>query len=255
MAKQIQLKAITRTERGRSPLKRLRARDVIPAVVYGAHTKPLMIAIATKELEKALHGTGENVLVDLQVEEDGRTNNRLALIQDVQHHPYQDRILHVDFHEVSATEKLRTNVPVRPVGEPAGVKTGGGVLEFVMRELRVECLPKDLPEVIEINVEALGIGQGVHVADIQPPPGVTLLDDKGQTVFIVAAPVTEEETSPAEAGAAATEPEVIGAKKEEGEEETTEGAEKGKAAPAVKGEAGKAGETKPAAAAKPSAKK
>jgi large subunit ribosomal protein L25 len=266
MAKQVQLKVTTRTEHGRrSSLKRLRARDVIPGIVYGAHTKPFPIAIATKELEKALHGAGENVLVDLQVEDGGQVSNRLALIQEVQHHPYKDVILHVDFHEVSATEKLRTSVPVRAVGEPVGVKTGGGVLEFVMHELRVECLPKDLPEAIEVNVEALEIGQGIHVGEIKPPPGVVLLDNKDQSVFIVVAPVAEEKAAPAEAGAELAEPEVIGAKKEEGEAEAAaEGAEKGKAAPAAKAEAGKpaaAGkaEGKPAAGkaaeAKPAAKK
>lgn len=258
MAKQIQLKAATRTERGRNPLKRLRTRDVIPGIVYGAHTQPLTIAIGTKELEKALQGTGENVLVDLQIDAGGQVNNRLALIQEVQHHPYKDLILHVDFHEVSATEKLRTHVPVRAVGEPAGVKTGGGVLEFVMHELHVECLPKDLPEVIEAHVEALEIGQGLHIADLQPPVGVTLLDSPEQSVFIVAAPAAEEEVAPAEAGTAAAEPEVIGAKKEEGEEEAVVSptAEKGKpaagkAVPAGKAEAGKPDAGK--AAAKPAA--
>ena len=109
--------------------------------------------------------------MDLQVDEGGKTNNRLALIQEVQHHPYEDTILHIDFHEVLATEKLRTSVPVRPVGEPAGVKNGGGVLEYVMRELHVECLPQDLPDVIEVNVEKLEIGQSIHVGDITPPAG------------------------------------------------------------------------------------
>jgi len=187
------------------------------------------------------------VLVDLLVEENGQTNNRLALIQEVQHHPFEDVVLHVDFHEVSATEKLRTAVPVRPVGEPAGVKTGGGVLEWVMRELHVECLPKDLPEVIEVNVEKLEIGQGIHVSDITPPAGVTLLDDKGQSIFIVAAPIAEEEVAVA-ATEGLAEPEVIGEKKEEGEEgEAAEGEAKGKAE-AGKPEAGK-GEAKPAAGA------
>jgi large subunit ribosomal protein L25 len=234
MAKQVQIKAMSRNETGRAPVKRMRASGVIPAVVYGAHTKPLNISITSMELDKALHhATGENVLVDLVVEEDGKSKNRLALIQEVQHHPVEDTILHVDFHEVSATEKLRTAVPVRAVGEPAGVKTGGGVLEFVMRDLHVECLPKDLPELIEVNVEKLEIGQSIHVGDITPPAGVTFLDDKGQAVFIVAAPIAEEEVAaPTEAGPA--EPELIGAKKEEGEE-----GEEGEAKPAGKAEAGK----------------
>jgi large subunit ribosomal protein L25 len=251
MAKQMQLKVKSRTETGKGAVKRMRASGIIPAVVYGAHTKPLNIAVEVTEMDKVLHGaTGENVLVDLQLTEDGKTNNRLALIQEVQHHPFLDDILHVDFHEVSATEKLHTAVPVRPVGEPAGVKTGGGVLEFVMRELHVECLPKDLPDIIEVNVEKLEIGQGIHVGDITPPAGVTLLDDKGQSVFIVAAPIAEEEVAVA-ATEGLAEPEVIGAKKEEGEEgEAAAGDAKGKAEgkPAA-GAPGKAEAGKPAAGA------
>lgn len=245
MAKQVKLMATSRAETGKGPVKRLRAAGVVPAVVYGPHMRTLNIAVKLQELDKVLHhATSENVLVDLQLEEGGKTTNRLALIQEVQHHPFEDTILHVDFHEVLATEKLRTAVPVRAVGEPAGVKTGGGVLEYIMRELRVECLPKDLPEMIEVNVEKLEIGQSIHVSDVVAPAGVTLLDDKGQAVFIVAAPITEEEAAPVAAEGAA-EPEVIGAEKEEGEE--AESAE-GKAGAKPKAEAGK-GEAKPAAGA------
>jgi large subunit ribosomal protein L25 len=234
MAQKVQLKAKTRTEIGKGAVKRMRSQGAVPAVIYGAHSKPVNLAIAVEELEKALHdATSENVLVDLMVDEGGKTNKRLALIQEVQHHPYEDTILHIDFHEVVATEKLRANVPVRPIGEPAGVKTGGGILEYVMRELRVECLPQDLPEVLEVSVEVLEIGQSIHVGDITPPKGVTLLDDKGQTVFLVAAPITEEELAAMTEAAAApsAEPEVITAKKEEGEEgvAAAEGEEKPKA--------------------------
>jgi large subunit ribosomal protein L25 len=185
--------------------------------------------------------------VDLQVDEGGTTRNRLALIQEVQHHPYEDTVLHIDFHEVVATEKLRTRVPVRPVGEPAGVKNGGGVLEYVMRDLHVECLPQDLPDVIEVNVEKLEISQSIHIGDIAPPAGVALLDGKGQTVFLVAAPITEEELAAMTEAAAApsAEPEVITAKKEEGEEGAVEG--EGEAKPAT--EAGKAEAKAPVAGA------
>jgi large subunit ribosomal protein L25 len=252
MAKQVQLKAKSRSESGRDKVRRLRSQGIVPGIVYGAHIKPINIAIAARDLGNVLHhATGENVLVDLQVEENGKTNNRLALIQEVQHHPFEDTILHVDFQEVSATEKLRTKVPVRPLGEPAGVKTGGGVLEFIMRELHVECLPKDLPDVIEVNVEKLEIGQSIHVGEMTAPSGVVLLDDKGQPVFLVVAPIAEVEEVAAEVGPA--EPELIGAKPEEGEE-----AAEGEAKPAAKGEAKPAakGEAKPAAKgeAKPAAK-
>ena len=260
MAKQVQLKVRSRTGIGKAPAKRLRAEGWVPAVVYGVRTPPVSLAVEARELTDVLHqATGENVLVDLLVDENGQTSNRLALIQEVQHHPVTDQILHVDFHGVSATEKLRTVVPVRAIGEPAGVKTGGGVLEYVMRELRVECLPKDLPDVIEINVEALEIGQSLHLAAIHPPAGVAFLDASDQTVFIVAAPVTEEELAAATETAAA-EPEVIGAVKEEGAEGAPAEGEAGKGeakAAAGKGEAKGAagkGEAKAPAAGKADAK-
>lgn len=246
MAKQVQLKAKSRAEIGKGPVKRLRAGGVVPGVVYGPHTKPVSVTVEQEALETVLsHGISGNLLVDLQVEEGGQTTKRLALIQDVQQHPYQDTILHVDFREVSATEKMRTAVPVRAVGEPVGVKTGGGTLEFVVRELHVECLPKDLPEVIEINVEKLEIGQSLNVGEVVVPAGVTLIDPKDRAVFTVAAPMAEEEaTTPAEGAPA--EPEVIGEKKAEGEEGEAAAGEK-------KAEAGKA-EAKPAAAGKGDAK-
>ncbi len=258
MAKQVKLNAKLRTEAGKDKVKQLRNKGVTPGVVYGAHTKPFSITVNARELGEVLHhATGENVLVDLTVEENGKATNRLALIQDVQHHPFNDVILHVDLHEVLATEKLRTKVPVRPVGEPAGVKTGGGVLEYILRELHVECLPKDLPDVVEVNVEKLEIGQGIHVGEITPPAGVAFLDDKGQPVFLVVAPIAEEEAATTEAKPG--EPEVIGAKKEEGEAaaegEAKPAAGKAEAKPAAgaKAEAGKA-EAKPAAGAKAEAK-
>jgi len=258
MAKQVQLKAKVRAETGKTTVKRLRASGVVPGVVYGPKIKPFHVTVDLEELGEVLaHAISGNVLVDLQVDEGGKTTNRLALIQDVQHHPFRDEVLHVDFREVSATEKMRTTVSVRPLGEPTGVKNGGGTLEFVLRELSVECLPKDLPDVIEINVEALDIGQTITVGDITPPNGVTLLDPKDRAVFTVAAPMAEEEAVPTQAGPA--EPEVIGEKKAEGEaaEAAAEGkpeAGKPEAKPAAgKTEAGKAEAGK--AEAKPEAKK
>lgn len=241
MAKQILLKAVARAEAGKSQVKKLRRQGMVPAVIYGPHTSPRNLAVRALDLDRVLQSaTGENVLVNLQVEGGEAAGNHLALIQEVQHHPVNDALLHVDFREVSATEKMRTAVPVRPVGEAAGVKTGGGILEMLVRELRVECLPADLPDVIEVNVERLQIGQSIHVGEITPPPGVTLLDDKDQPVFLVVAPITEEEEAAIGQPAEMAEPEVIGAKKEEAEA-ATEGEKKPEAKPkeAAKPEASK----------------
>jgi len=250
MAKQVQLKAQVRTQTGKGPVKRLRRAGVVPGVVYGRHTQPLSVTVELEELGDVLaHATSGNVLVDLSIEAEGQTTRHLALIQDVQHHPLRDEVLHVDFREVNPNEKMRTTVAVRPIGEPVGVKRGGGTLEFVLRELTIECLPKDLPDVLDINVEKLDIGQSLNVGSLTPPPGVTFLDPKDRAVFTVVAPMVEEAAAAVEAGPA--EPEVIGEKKAEGEE-AGEGEKPAEAKPAAKAEAGKA-EAKPSAAGAPAA--
>src|SRR5690606_7872170 len=116
--------------------------------------------IDRKSIEGILaHAVGENLLVDLEIkEEKGGTLNRLAIIQEVQHHPLCGDILHVDFHAVSVDELLHTEVPVEPVGEAAGVKTHGGILEQMLRSLEIECLPKDLPEIFRVDVSNLNVG-------------------------------------------------------------------------------------------------
>ncbi len=220
MANQIQLKASVRDQTGKQLVKRLRTAGQIPAVIYGSQIEPINLVVGAKEFELAMrHASGENLLVDLHLDRAGEQGSRLALIQDVQHHPVSDEVLHIDFHEVSATETLRTEVTVRAVGEPVGVRVDGGILEHVLRELSVECLPKDLPDVIAVNIEQMNVEDVLHVSDITPPAGVKFLDEPDQTVFIVAAPITEEQEAALVEGAAAEgEPEVIGEKPAEGEE-------------------------------------
>jgi large subunit ribosomal protein L25 len=158
----------------------------------------------------------ENILLDLAVEGDAK-KTRLALLKEVQHHPLKSQILHVDLHEVAPDEKVTVMVPVETIGEAAGVKTSGGVLEHVLFKIRVRALPKDLPEVIEVDVSHLEIGQTIHLGDIKPPAGVEVLGDKKVSVISVAAPITEaQEAAVLEAaGTAPTEVEMIKEKKEE----------------------------------------
>jgi large subunit ribosomal protein L25 len=142
-----------------------------------------------------------------------------VIIKEIQHHPIRDQILHVDFQEISLTEKLTVEVPIATKGEAEGVVKEEGVLEHVLWEVKVECLPTDIPEKIELEVTNMKIGDSVLVKDLQVPPGVKILDDAEQTVISVTPPYVEK---PAEEVAAEeiTEPELIREKKEKEEEET-----------------------------------
>src|SRR5256714_10214095 len=146
---------------------------------------------------------------------------RLALVQEVQHHPLSGKVLHVDFHEVAEDEKVTIMVPVETVGEAVGVKTEGGVLEHVLFKIKARGLPKDLPEQLMVDVSHLKIGQAIHIGEIKAPDGVEIIGDKAIPVIAVAAPRTEEEEAAEAAEAAAATPgevEMIKEKKEEGVE-------------------------------------
>src|SRR5262245_1456118 len=206
--KTVPLTAYPRTLGRRAGSKTLRSKGRVPAVIYGGKATPQNLEVNAKDLENLIHhSVSENLLVDLAIEKDARPK-RLALVQEMQHHPLNGALLHVDLHEVSETEKVTVMVPVEPLGEAAGVKTGGGVLEHVLFKIKVRCLPKDLPEVIHVDVTALEIGKSVHIGEIKAPAGVEILGDKNIPVLTVAAPVTEAEEAAAEAAAAATPGEV-----------------------------------------------
>jgi large subunit ribosomal protein L25 len=248
--KSVALTAYPRSLTRRGGAKKLRTAGRIPAVVYGRRHPPQNIEVKAVELETAMqHSASENILVDLKLAEDARPE-RLVLVQEIQHQPLTGGLLHVDFHEVAADEKVTITVPVESVGEAIGVKASGGILEHVLFKLKLRGLPKDLPEVLEVDVTHLDIGQSIHIGELKAPPGVEILGDKKIPVLAVAAPVTEAEEAAAEAAAAAapTEVEVLREKKEE----SAEGA--AAAAAPVKG-AEKATAEKPAAEKKPEKKK
>jgi large subunit ribosomal protein L25 len=228
--KSVPLTAFPRAVVRRAAVKRLRAAGRVPAVIYGRGRQPQNLELKTKALADLLHhSVGENVLLDLKVEGDAQPS-RLALLQQVQHHPLTGRILHADLHEVAEDERVVITVPVETTGEAVGVKTGGGVLEHVLFRLKLRGLPKDLPEELVLDVSQLNVGQAIHIGDITPPPGAEILGDKTISVIAVAAPVTEAQEVAAEAGAAEAalgEPEVIKEKKEEGAAEAGKAPEKG----------------------------
>jgi large subunit ribosomal protein L25 len=264
--KSVPLTAYPRTARRHAGAKQLRESGRVPAVIYGRQDKPQNLELTRTDIENLIHhSASEILLVDLAVQADARPQ-RLALVQEIQHHPLSGRVLHVDFHEVSENEKVTIMVPVEAAGEAVGLKSGG-VLEHVLFKLRVRCLPKDLPEVISVDVTHLEIGKAVHIGEIKPPPGCELLGDKHLSVLAVAAPITEEQEQAlaAEAeGTTATDVEMIKEKKEEGEagegeKPAVKGAEKAPAAkgaaPAGKGAVPAGKGAAPAAAAAPAAEK
>lgn len=247
--KSVPLNAFTRSASGRGGVKKLRATSRIPAVIYGRTIQPQNLELDQKEIETLIHhSASENVLVDLSIAEDKARPKRLALVQQVQHHPLGGEILHVDFHEVAPDERVTLMVPVEATGEAAGVKSGGGTLEHVLFKLKIRSLPKDLPEVILVDVSALEVGKSIHIGEITVPPGVELLGDKKLPVLAVAAPITEaQEAADAGAGAAgATEVEMTKEKKEDGAAPGAKPTAGDKAAPAEKAGDKKPAEKKPA---------
>jgi large subunit ribosomal protein L25 len=238
--KSVPLNAFPRALARRAGAKKLRENGRIPAIIYGRQAQPQNLEVNAKEMEDLIHHSlSENLLVDLAVKDDARPQ-RLALVQEVQHHALSGKVLHVDFHEIAENEKVVVMVPVDTVGEAAGVKTDGGVLEHVLFRIKARGLAKDLPEHIIVDVSHLKIGEAIHLGEIKAPPGVELIGDKQIPVIAVAAPRTEEEEAAEAAEAAAVAPgevEMIKEKKEEGEEGAApaKGAPGAKGAPAAKG--------------------
>jgi large subunit ribosomal protein L25 len=219
MAQQVKLKAQKRTVVGRNAIKKIRAEGLVPGVIYGSQAPPVPLQIEARELTKVLaNASSEHVLVELEIDEGSQGTSRLALIQEVQHHPLKRELVHVDFHAVSATEKIISEVPIEAVGEAVGTRTFGGLLEYSLRTLEVECFPQDLPDIVRLDVTNLNIGESLHVRDIPLPPGVEAITDGDLTVVsVVASRVGEEVTETEEAPVT---PEVITEKKGEIKPET-----------------------------------
>lgn len=214
MSKHVSLKASRRTATGRNAVKKIKAAQAVPGILYGAGIEPAPLQIERRAIDTILsHTVGENILVNLEIEDDAKGASRLALISEVQHHPVSRLVLHVDFKAVSVNETLTAEVVIEPFGEAIGVKNSGGLLEQSLRSIEVECLPKDLPESIRVDVSALELGNALHVRDLPALEGVKYAADPDVTVFLVSEPKVSEASTTTEG--AATEPEVINEKKTE----------------------------------------
>ena len=234
-----------RTEQGKSASGRLRKSGKIPAVVYG-HTTPLAVTVDAREFRGAFRRITENTVVQLTLPEGVHE----VLVKDYQQDHLSGQIVHLDFYEFEKGKALKTRVPIHLTGAPVGVKEGG-ILETLMRELEVECLPKDLPELISFDISELALNHSIHVRDLPLAEGVKSLNSPEQVVCVVAVRKAEEEAKPA-AEAVLAEGEVAegaeGAEGEAAEGEAAEGAEgaaaKGAAKGGARGEAAEGGEKK-----------
>jgi len=221
------LQAEKREETGTGAARRLRARGRVPAVLYGHGRQPLHLHLDSHEVNVLLaHHVGETMVVELRVKGDNTPVR--ALIKEIQHDPLTDRVIHLDLQEVRKDERVRVTVPIELVGEAAGVKEQGGVLEQLLHEVEFECLPDDVVEFVEADVSGLEVGDHLTVADLPlPADRYRIIGDREAVVATVVPPrvaEAEAEAVPAEEAAPAAEPEVISEKKAEkraaGEQET-----------------------------------
>jgi large subunit ribosomal protein L25 len=215
---------------GKGPAKRLRRSGQVPATLYGG-ASPLNIAVAPKDILRLIHGhEGSTQLFRVTFE--GTKDGKMAIIRDMQFDPVSEDLIHVDLQEVAMDRAIQVSVAIHHVGESVGVKDSQGILEMVLREVRVSCLPGNIPEHLEADVTNLKIHDVLTVKDLKVPEGVRILNDPNQAVVTVAPPAAEEVVAPtaAVAEAAPAEPEVLTERKpkEEAAEGEKGGAEKKK---------------------------
>jgi large subunit ribosomal protein L25 len=194
------LKATPRTDKGKGVARKLRAAGEVPGVIYGHGREPQPLTVNAREFDRL----AERVRITSTVIElalDGRTAR--TLIRELQRDPIRRSVLHIDFQELVAGEKITVSVPLRFTGTAIGVKQDGGILEEVMHQIDVRVDPSNIPDHIDVDVTALTIGHSLHVSDLKLPAGVEVEADAEQTVVLVSAPKAEEEPAPAPEGAAA----------------------------------------------------
>jgi len=192
MSQTFKLNVAPRAQSGRSASRRLRKVNRVPAILYGKHTSPESLSVDSPEFTRLIKSIGGRaVLIELTRTETDKPGQALSFLQEIQRDPMTDKFLHIDFQEVKADEKFEIRVIVRLTGESSGVKNQSGVLEVNSQQLRVRCLPKDLPEAIVVDVTELKVGETIKVGSLKAIPGVEFLDSKGQPVVACVEPVAE----------------------------------------------------------------
>jgi large subunit ribosomal protein L25 len=209
------------SSRGKNEARRLRVSGKIPAVIYGAKKPSVAVSVDPKQISKILHSTtGHNTIFDLHLD----SEQTKAMIVDWQYDPIKGKLLHIDLKRIALDERIRVKVPIHCVGESAGVKQQGGILDQVLREVEIECLPMDIPSHIDADVSNLTFGTVLRVADLPHAGSLKFVTDGNQAVAHITSVKEEAAPTPDAAAAAAAgpaEPEVI----KKGKQETEEAAE------------------------------
>ncbi len=216
---------------GKSVARRLRRSGKTPGILYGGPS-PVNIAVDPREVFRIIHGHEGSTQL-LRVTFAGSKDSRMVILRDLQLDPVSEDLVHVDLQEVNMDKPLQVTVALHHVGEPIGVRDTQGILEMVLREVQVSCLPANIPEDIKADVSNLAIGDVLTVGELLVPEGVRLLTDKAQAVATVAPPAAEEVAAPVaavvgEVVAAPAEPEVLTERKPKEEAEVEEKDKKGK---------------------------
>jgi len=182
-----------RDKTGKEAARRIRRNNQIPAIFYGPGVEPVKLAVGYPELDRLIKTeSGENIILGLEIESDGGTERRTAIIKELQVDSTRDAYLHADFYEISMEREITVNIPIHLINTPVGV-TDGGVLQHIRREMTVSCLPDKLIDYIEVDISGLGVGDSVHVRDIHLPDGIKTDLEDNLTVAVVAAPTVAAE--------------------------------------------------------------
>ena len=231
--KTIEINSDERTDIGKNLVNKIRNKGLVPAVLYG--TKPKSLTVTLSDATKLYNARHENFLVKLKI---NNQDTKDALLKDIQLNPVKNNVIHLDFLELIAGKPIAVKIPIQLTGTPMGLKLGG-IIEHFLWEVKIECLPKDIPEVITIDISNLNIGESIHIADLKVPQGVKVLDKAKQVIVTIGLPSGIAEEKEAEAAAAA--------EAEAAEAAAAEGAEKEGAPGAAKGQEAKADQGKGAA--------
>ena len=214
MRKDITITVEPRDTRGKNEARRLRVRGMVPAIVYGTGSDPIAIAIDPKEVTGILKsGSGHNTIFDIDIQ----GSKAPVMIVDWQHEPIKAKLLHVDLQRIDLSKRVVVKIPVHTHGDPVGVKIQGGQHEIITRDIEIECLPDEIPEVFNVDISGLSIGQSIRASEISLSGSMKLISPPDAVIsHVIGARATVDEATPA----AVAEPEVVkkGKKEEAGEE-------------------------------------